>query len=219
MDLRKLHNMAKRDFINSVTRDGYLILDAGCGCGGDMVKWGQHNVVVYACDPDTASIHEARRRAKNKSWHFFNGDISKTPVQPYDIICYNFSLQYIFESEATFTRTIKDIVKRSKVGTMLMGVVPDSDDMLTHDSFTDHLGNVFDKGELTGEFGDTVKFFVKGAPYYSKGPRPEPVCYKDILSTMLLRAGFERTSWEPLLPWPTGTISDMYARFIFTRIV
>lgn len=221
MDLRKLHNISKRDFINEVTRDGNIVLDVGCGCGGDLMKWGHNNVVLQACDPDERSVCEARNRSKKLgiSASFFVGDISVTPVQPYDIICYNFSLQYTFASEHLFKKTIKCIKDRSKVGTILMGVVPDSDNIMFLPPFTkDAFGSEIHKGPLTGEFGDTVKFWIPGTPYYKNGPVAEPIAWKDLLQTYLLKEGFVLTLWSPLISFSTGTVSDVYSKFIFTRL-
>ena len=35
-EIRKNHNNAKRDLIQSVTMEGHQILDVGCGFGGDL---------------------------------------------------------------------------------------------------------------------------------------------------------------------------------------
>lgn len=221
MDLRKLHNISKRDFINEVTREGNTVLDVGCGCGGDLMKWGRNNVVITACDPDERSVCEARSRSKNLRIpaNFFVGDISITPEQEYDIICYNFSLQYTFASENLFKKTIECIKNRSKIGTVLMGVVPDSDAiMLLPPLSRDPFGSEIHKGEITGEFGDSVKFYVPGTPYYKNGPVSEPVAWKDLLQTYLFKQGFVLTLWTPLLSFSTGTVSDVYSKFIFTRI-
>lgn len=222
MDLRKVHNELKRDFISQNVKEGQLILDAGCGCGGDLLKWSKHNVVIYGCDPNAESIQEAKRRSKKskiKSVHFFNGDISSTPILKYDIICYNFSLQYVFESEELFKRTIKNIKERSKIGTKIIGVVPDSNEILLSPIFKrDSLGNEFSKETLSGDFGDRVKFCIAGTPYYKNGPISEPVCYKDILVTYLENDGFELELWDYFVTFPTGLISDMYSKFIFTRV-
>lgn len=223
MDLRKYHNELKRHFIADVVKEGQLILDAGCGCGGDLLKWSRHNVVVYGCDPNAESIKEAKRRVKSTKLktevHFFNGDISSTPVQDYDIICYNFSIHYVFASEELFMKTLKNIKDRSKIGTKVIGVVPDSNEILLAPIFKrDQNGNEFTKGKLDGNFGNLVKFCIAGSPYYKNGPITEPVCYKDLLVTYMERQGFELELWTPFVSFPTGLISDLYAKFIFTRI-
>ena len=37
--IRKNHNDAKRNLIQSVSKEGEHILDVGCGFGGDLQKW------------------------------------------------------------------------------------------------------------------------------------------------------------------------------------
>lgn len=37
-EIRKNHNNAKRELIQSVTQEGNQILDVGCGFGGDLQK-------------------------------------------------------------------------------------------------------------------------------------------------------------------------------------
>ncbi len=206
MDLRKMHNTVKRDLIESLGPVD-IVLDAGCGCGGDLLKWNSKSV-VFACDPNNESLKEARKRKTHaKAVHFFNGDISNTPVQPYDAICYNFSIQYIFASRELFTKTIENIAKRSKIGTKLIGVVPDSEELILHGKLQNPTGN----------FNDSVSFFVEGAPYYKNGPVDEPVCYKEILITELEKIGFTLEFWSPLVSFATGTITDLYSKFLFVK--
>ena len=38
-EIRKNHNDAKRELIQSVSQKGQHILDVGCGFGGDLQKW------------------------------------------------------------------------------------------------------------------------------------------------------------------------------------
>lgn len=212
MDLRKLHNIIKRELIDSLC-DCKVILDAGCGCGGDLPKW-KSGMVVYACDPNEQSLLEARKRvrATKASVHFFNGDISNTPIQLYDAICYNFSIQYVFASKDLFFKTIDCIYNRTRVGSKLVGVVPDSEELMLH------RGEYIRKSRFTGNFGDSVEFYIKDAPYYKNGPVSEPVCYKEILTKYLYDIGFQLDVWEHFVSFSTGTISDLYSKFIFTRI-
>lgn len=210
MDLRVLHNKAKREFIQEYTG---TILDAGCGCGGDLFKW---RGTVTACDPDRKSISEARRRTSRMvpKPRFFVGDISAVPEEPFDVICYNFSIQYTFESESLFRRTLECIHRRSKPGTVLIGVVPDSEELMTTRS------PYWSKcGPFTGNFGDLVDFYIEGTPYYKDGPRSEPVCYREILVSGLESIGFTLQLWAPFISFHTGTISDVYSKFIFKHTV
>lgn len=198
--------MIKRDLIDSLD-DAKIILDAGCGCGGDLPKWKQ-GMVVYACDPNVESIKEAQKRRSKAKVHFFNGDISKTPIHLYDAVCYNFSIQYIFSSAHLFFSTMENLSKRSTVGTKLIGVVPDSEELILQGYTNSH-----DK-----IFGNMVEFYIEGAPYYKNGPVSEPICYKEFLVTHLEHIGFRLDTWDPFVSFVTGTISDVYSKFIFTRI-
>jgi len=64
-EIRKAHNTFKKELIQLVTREGDLILDVGCGCGGDLQKWRHAGANINMCDPDETSLQEARTRAKN----------------------------------------------------------------------------------------------------------------------------------------------------------
>ena len=64
-EIRKNHNNAKRDLIQSVTRDGDQILDVGCGFGGDLQKWHKCGANMSMCDPEPEALVEAKSRAKN----------------------------------------------------------------------------------------------------------------------------------------------------------
>ena len=63
--IRKNHNDAKRNLIQSVSKEGEHILDVGCGFGGDLQKWHKCGVNINMCDPEPSALEEARSRAKN----------------------------------------------------------------------------------------------------------------------------------------------------------
>lgn len=226
MDIRKLHNNIKRHIIQSVSSHGAKVLDVGCGRGGDMFKWLDCGVRLTCVDPDGDALKEAKRRArtKNAPVEFFKGDITSAPLCKYDIVCYNFSFQYTFESEEIFENTIRGIVERTRVGSKLVGVIPDSTFVLSTvgSKYTDTAGNYIMRNEErtgNGEFGETIWVCVKDSVYYKDDePIPEPIAYKDIIIHILRDAGFQLDIWSPLVPHVTGYITDMYAQFIFTRI-
>ena len=95
--IRKFHNQVKSDLIKRTVKTGDHILDVGCGCGGDILKWKHNAIYVDLCDPDPNSLEEAKRRGQGWSKARFHlGDILRCPDKLYNIICYNFSIQYIF---------------------------------------------------------------------------------------------------------------------------
>tara|TARA_R110002050_G_scaffold135415_2_gene258059 strand:- start:138 stop:557 length:420 start_codon:yes stop_codon:yes gene_type:complete len=134
----------------------------------------------------------------------------------YDIICYNFSIQYIFQHWQLFTKTINAIVDRSKPGTQLIGCIPDSEKILTATPYNDILGNTITRDEETtgmGGFGEQLFVYLADTLYYAKGPISEPIAYKDLLITHLENRGFTLTSWYDLND--SNSLSKLYSSFIF----
>jgi len=105
-EIRKNHNEAKRMLIQSVVQKGQHILDVGCGFGGDLQKWHKCGVNINMCDPEPKALEEARSRAKNMRMrvNFYEGDVHDCPNRKFDVVCFNFSLHYIFASRAFFMK-------------------------------------------------------------------------------------------------------------------
>jgi SAM-dependent methyltransferase len=215
-EIRRAHNTYKRDLIQSVTREGDQILDVGCGCGGDLQKWRHAGANISMCDPSEQSLEEAKSRARNLKMrvNFYHGDIFACPNRKYDIICFNFSLHYIFASEKLFKDSIREIRNRMKPGGKLIGIIPDSESILYNTPIQDDLGNFFKlKTHGNGGFGEKLFVELVDTPYYADGPKSEPVAYKDMLIHTLENSGFKMNTWEAL----TGShISRLYSKFIFT---
>ncbi len=219
--IRSFHNQLKRDLIVSEVSKGDRVLDVGCGYGGDLPKWKTVGVRVDMCDPLSESIEEAKRRVttlgmKTKT-RLFVGDIRViTNKIKYDILCYNFSLQYIFSSRELFFESIEHIDKKLTKGGKLIGYIPDSESLMLSLPFEDRHGNYLHTDEpMEGKFGDTVQVYLTDTPYYQQGERPEPMAYKDHLITELELRGIRLREWshvdsdEPL--------SKLYSRFIFVK--
>jgi len=215
-EIRKTHNTFKRDIIQCVTREGDHILDVGCGCGGDLQKWRHAGANISMCDPDENSLEEAKSRAKNLKMrvNFYHGDIFACPHRKYDVICFNFSLHYIFCSERVFIDSIKEIKKRIKPGGKLIGIIPDSESIIYNTPLQDDMGNFFKmRHHPSGGFGEKLFVHLADTPYYSDGPKSEPIAYKDLLIYALTSNGFKMNMWEGLVGNP---ISRLYSKFIFT---
>lgn len=225
MTIRKLHNNIKRSLIQSVASPGKRVLDVGCGRGGDIFKWLDCGVELTCVDPDSSALTEAKRRARAKGAkvEFFKGDVTSAPERAYDIVCYNFSFQYTFASEQKFEDTIEGIVKRTGPGSKLVGVIPDSNFVLSKGSkYTDSIGNYVLRNEDrtgNGDFGETIWVCVKDTAYYEDNePISEPIAYKDTMIQKLRDVGFKLDEWKPIVSHTTGYITDMYSEFIFTRV-
>ena len=220
MDLLRInHNKSKRELIRQYTRKGDKVLDTGCGRGGDLKKFKDVRVNLYAIDPDSASLEEAKIRSKNLNVDvkFLGvGDIrskSVTNDAPYDVICYNFSLQYIMR---TFEESIKSINNALVPGGLLIGIVPDAHRIAEligdSDTFTDKLGNTV---KIISD--ENVIVNLKGGPYYSAGGVEEPLLIPNIFINRLKDLNIELVKWEPMLYEKTGLISDIYSTFVFKK--
>ena len=214
-EIRKNHNNAKRDLIQSTTLNGQHILDVGCGFGGDLQKWHKCGANINMCDPEPEALLEAKSRAKNMHMrvNFYEGDIHACPKRKFDVVCFNFSLHYIFASRELFFSSIHEIKKRMKPGGSLIGIIPDSEKIIFKTPHLDEMGNFFKlKDHGNGGFGEKLFVNLVDTPYYAEGPKSEPVAYKDLLVTHLEELGFKLQSWEGLKGNP---ISELYSKFIF----
>ena len=167
------------------------------------------------CDPEPDALEEARSRAKNMHMrvNFYEGDIHNCPNRKFYIVCFNFSLHYIFGSRGLFMSSIMAIKKRVKPGGLLIGIIPDSEKIIFKTPYQDDTGTFFKlKEHGNGGFGEKLFVHLADTPYYAEGPKSEPVAYKDHLVTGLEDLGFRLQLWEGLSGNP---ISELYSKFIF----
>ena len=219
--IRRHHNLLKRQLITDAVGSSSNVLDVGCGFGGDLQKWQAQGVKLTACDPDPSAIQEALKRSRNIKYNIrlLVGDVSACPREEFDVVCFNFSIHYIFQSEYLFKVSINNIVERIKPGGKLIGCIPDSDMILMKAPFKDQFGNFFDRDERTGygRFGERLFVRLVDTPFYRNGPRPEPIGYKDLLVSALEKHGVHLISWEPLDSTAKHDITKLYSKFIFVR--
>jgi ubiquinone/menaquinone biosynthesis C-methylase UbiE len=216
-ELRKLHNNCKRKLILDWVHPGSFVLDCGCGRGGDWWKWRAVRARVAAIDPDPESLKEAEDRALEMNfgvWFLGQGDIRHAAfVGPFDVVCYNFSLHYIFEDEKTFVESMRAIKVAVSPGGLLIGIVPEkarAESMVDeHGRFVDTLGNEFQM------CGNKLKVRLADGPFYADGPKEEPLLDGSVLIQNLKNLGFDKLVWEPMLPSPNGLVSDVYTKFVF----
>ena len=220
--MRKMHNDAKRQMIQRWVLPGTKVLDCGCGRGGDFHKWKAARVHAFAIDPDEESLLEAEQRAHDMQfgvWFLGQGSIIQAAFAgPFDVVCYNFSLHYIFEDDVTYRTSLKAIACSLNPNGLLMGVVPEKAraealaDQYGH--FKDSLGN--ECAMLQG--GRRLSVRLVDGPFYADGGREEPILDANVLIQDLKKFGLELVLWEPMLSEPTGLISDLYSKFVFKKI-
>ena len=220
--LRQLHNSCKRELISRWVPRRSHVLDCGCGRGGDWHKWRAVNARVSAIDPDEESLNEAEARAMDMQfgvWFLGTGDIRAAAFAgPYDVVCYNFSLHYIFENPETFNLSIKALAVAVRPGGLLIGVTPEKAraeamvDQFGH--FKDALGNEFAFVHMNSR----LLVRLADGPFYAEGGREEPILDSNVLIKALTDVGFELVQWAPMLDRPNGLISDLYSKFVFRKL-
>ena len=217
--IRKSHNSIKRELISSHVPNGANVLDLGCGRGGDLHKWKSVNATVFMTDPDAGSITDARKRQQTigTNYTFKVGDILSAPNEKYDIICANFSIQYVFKNKSYMKRCLHGIIDRLCVGGKFIGCLPDSEFIRMNPHFKDKFGNFFENS-VCEDIGDYVNVMLADTPYYNGKMIPEPIAHKDIFVTFMENNGLFLTSWEPIMKDRTHTISDMYSKFCFVKL-
>ena len=221
-ELRKLHNNCKRELITNWVKPGSTVLDCGCGRGGDWHKWKAVNAKIAAIDPDAESLREAEKRALEMNltvWFLGQGDIRQAAFAgPFDVVCYNFSLHYIFENPETLNVSLKALSVAVNPGGFLIGITPE---LARAEGMVNHFGHYRDA------FGNEISL-VKGnrkllvrlvdGPFYADGGREEPTLDSRVLISKLKEVGFEKIIWEPMLTHPNGLVSDLYSKFVFKKI-
>lgn len=200
------------------------VLDVGCGRGGDIHKWNKLRCTVVGVDPCTDSIKEAEKRIAQSNYNnivVMCGDITNVNDCIFDIVCYNFSLHYIYINQYVFDNSIKYIIDCVKPGGYFIGVVPDASKILKLPLYwMDPKGNTIERGPAMSTthkyFGQMILVNMKDGPYYANGGIPEPLCHKEFLFTALCEH-FELVSWEPFQNTLNGCITDVYSKFVFKR--
>jgi mRNA capping enzyme len=186
-----------------------------------LQKWESCGVrSLDMCDPSAEALTEAKSRAskmKGLEPVMYHGDIMSCPSnKKYDVVCYNFSLHYIFANEKLFRHSTRAIKDRLKIGGKLIGVIPDSESIIMDTPFKDELGNFMIRKDTTGfgNFGEKLFVMLTDTPFYNGEAKSEPIAYKDTLITELHELGLRLESWKNL----TGSkLSSMYSQFIFVR--
>ena len=132
------------------------------------------------------------------------------------MVCYNFSLHYIFENEKTLDESVRAIKSSLKPNGLLLGITPEK---ARAEALADENGNFQDK--LGNEFrikgDDRLMVRLSDGPFYADGAKEEPLLDGPILIQKLKDLGFDRLVWEPMVPRPTGLISDLYTKFVFVN--
>ncbi|CUS21302.1 LAQU0S02e10616g1_1 [Lachancea quebecensis] len=142
--LRNFNNAIKYMLIDKFTFPGNVVLEMGCGKGGDLRKYGAAGISQFiGIDISNASIVEAQKRFSSMGNLDYQvilitgdcfGESLGVAVEPFpecrfpcDVVSAQFCLHYAFESEEKARRTLLNVTKSLRIGGYFMGTIPDSE--------------------------------------------------------------------------------------------
>jgi SAM-dependent methyltransferase len=169
---------------------------------------------VVAIDPDGPSLEEARRRLKeiNADIQVAQGDVrDAVSLGKFDVVCYNFSIHYIFSDPILFQNSIEALGSIVPKGGLVIGITPDGSRMNFESKFMDPLGNTLEKN------GDRLLVNLVDGPFYKDGPKEEPILDQNSFLKAMSKAGFVTIVWDTMLDRPNGHVSDFYTKFVFRK--
>jgi len=131
--LRNFNNAIKYMLIDKYTKPGDVVLELGCGKGGDLRKYGAAGISQFiGIDISNASIQEAHKRYRSMRNLDYQvvlitgdcfGESLGVAVEPFpdcrfpcDIVSTQFCLHYAFETEEKARRALLNVAKSLKIG-------------------------------------------------------------------------------------------------------
>ena len=202
--LRQFHNDVKFQLLSKYCKNTPILLDIGCGRGGDIHKWNRLNIhSVTAIDINKAFILEAIRRYNqqafplNINYKFFYTyecnvfqDFFKMKDLPvhntYDIVSCMFAFHYFWKNEFSLNKILQQISSSLKPGGYFIGVCPDGD--IIHNLLSDYK-SIKNNAVLinkkyqhtTKVIGNAIEFMLSGTLYFGENMISEEyLVYKDI---------------------------------------
>lgn len=207
-NLRKRHNDVKRTLLKAYISPRSTVLDVGCGRGGDFRKY-HPNTSVYAIDPSEEYTREAiSRNPPSNILVQQPGDVFSFTGKNLDAVVFNFSLQY---TAPKLQETVAHVKSLLRPGGLFLGVMPLGEDIERKLPYKDSLGNT-----IVADIPGHICVQLMGGPFYAGGPQVEPLL---IGSRLIAELGddFEVLEFDNIWPTVTGTITDLYVKFVFQK--
>ena len=136
LELKRFNNGWKRAIILAHARGAEVLVDIGCGRGGDLFKWQAAGVRrVRGLDSSRAQVNEARRRARNAgvSDRFtFDVACSLEGIEDAsaDVVTAMFSLNYVFGDDGSASDLLGGVARVLRPGGRFVGIFTDGDRVL-----------------------------------------------------------------------------------------
>ncbi|KAF9764797.1 mRNA cap guanine-N7 methyltransferase [Nosema granulosis] len=212
-NIRYTNNFIKAVLIRSYVRPHMLVLDIGCGKGGDLKKFDKAGILeYYGLDIAELSIYDARIRHNNMNncyrAFFDTADVYAENFElnkEFDIVSCQFSLHYAFQSPEHVKNTVININRHLKAGGYFFFTVPNREEILKRYE-ENNLENKYYKIRYTGgqEYFFTLQDCVEDCVEYFVD--------LDVLSEMFLNYNIKivrREKFEVFLEHNLKKYSDL----------
>jgi mRNA (guanine-N7-)-methyltransferase len=210
------NNWVKGDLLSQVLRPGQVVLELGCGRGGDLNKMERAQVrQVVARDLSEQSVREYRRRHQDaqasctldaQAADCFTVPLHDVPVC--DVASCQMALHYAFTTEAHAETALRNVAEHLRPGGSLAVTAPDADVILRRLTFH-NAQNGLVISPILPEFGGMVRFLLPGAVEDC----PEPLMGDETLRRVAARVGLVAVSTENFRDYITRrTREDSTAR-------
>ncbi|KAI9297013.1 mRNA capping enzyme, large subunit [Neoconidiobolus thromboides FSU 785] len=139
LNLRSYNNWVKSILINKYVQKNSVVLDIGCGKGGDLLKFGKKGIKNYiGADIASVSIEQARERYNSMRYkdfpaQFFVHDCYGKLLKPIlpsnfsaDAISMQFCMHYAFETEEKVRMMLTNVSQNLNKGGHFFATIPNS---------------------------------------------------------------------------------------------
>lgn len=130
ISVREANNFIKNKLLEKYVPPQAVVLDLGCGKGGDLSKYKFRSIRHYfGCDIAETSLKEALSRAAHCKFKadFITADFTQQNIkleEKADVVVAQFSLHYAFSSEAALLKAVKNIDRNLKDGGVFLATIP-----------------------------------------------------------------------------------------------
>lgn len=152
INIRKMNNFIKSMLINEHVHENAIVLDVGCGKGGDLRKFAARKIrKYYGLDISENSIDNAKKRYQSCHFRFKADFLVKDAYNSlfhigtsFDVISIQFSLHYAFMSLNTLRTTLQNIKNHLSSSGKVIASIPDSEVLLRrYKKYGNNYGNNF----------------------------------------------------------------------------
>ncbi|KAI5130519.1 mRNA (guanine-N7-)-methyltransferase [Nematocida parisii] len=129
--VREANNFLKQKLIQKFIRENSVVLDLGCGKGGDLSKLKHHNIKhYYGCDIAKESLAEALKRSLTHKFKsdFLQADFINNKIiiqEKADLVMAQFSFHYAFANENSVKKAVNNVCNNLKEGGVFILTIPD----------------------------------------------------------------------------------------------